>query len=303
MADDLAGGLGAAVQGERAWFAAHGWEVDVVDPHVPRRGRDLVDVVRAARRLRRAVGSDAAVHCHGLRAAEVALAAGVRPFVTVHGAGRVPSDPRGNHVLRRAGLALVPRIARVAIAAAPELTRYGWTFLPHASPRLASLEPLPFPAGDLPVFAWLGRLDHPKRPVEFVRQVAASGARGLVAGDGPLRAAVEDEITRTGADVELLGWVDDPRSVLARAWVAVLLSDYEAVPFALQEAMWVGRAVAATPLPGVRWLAGDGVSPGLARWFDRETARAAGVAAAARVRTLLSPGDPWPEVSRVLAGG
>ena len=273
---------------QASWFAAAGWDVEVADVGVPGRFLDAVDLWRAGRRLRTTARARGGVlHCHGLRTAAAALGAGLRPFVTVHGAGALDADPAGNHVLRRIGLLAVPRLAAGAITAAPELR--GWRFLPHASPRLAGLGRLPFPDGDTPVFAWVGRLARPKRPERFVPAVRAAGGRALVAADGEVDGA------------ENAGWLDDPTPVLARAWAVVLYSDYEAVPFALQEAMWAGRPVVASPLPGIRWLAGADVPDDPGRYADRAAAVAAGEAAARRVRTLLRPDDPWPAVAEAYA--
>lgn len=311
VVDELAGGLAAVAAEHAAWFRARGWDVSIAAPSggdvvvpVPRRGRDLRATVHAGRVLRRLLAPAPApiVHCHGLRSASVAFAAGVRPVVTLHGAGRVPSDPPGNHALRGLGLSVVPRLARAGFTAAPEWADgragSGWRFAPHASPRLGSLDVVAFPAGDRPVIAWIGRLDEPKDPVRFVRELAATGALGLVAGSGPLEARVRGEAARLAADVEFLGEVPDPSPVLARCWAVALYSAYEAVPFALQEAMWAGRAVVADPLPGIDWLAGPVLKRSLAEVSGRAIAMTAGREAARRARDVLEPDAPWPFVER-----
>lgn len=286
MADALEGGLAAVVSAQRRWFEAHGWDVEVLDPVAPSRFLDVRALWRAGRRLR-AHADGRVLHCHGMRTAAAALSARVRPFVTVHGAGALRSDPLGNHLLRRLGLLALPRLTADAFTAAPELR--GWRFLPHASPRLASLDRLPFPSGSTPVLAWIGRLGEPKRPSEFVAAVRRADAIGVVAADGEL----------PGMDNR--GWLDDPAPVLAEAWAVVLYSDYEAVPFALQEAMWCGRPVVASPLPGVRWLAGDDVATTVTPYLSCTAAAEAGERAARRVRTLLSPDDPWAAIAAAYA--
>src|SRR5688500_4057108 len=99
--------------GHARWFDARGWQVRVVAPEPPERpdGLDLepVDLPVSARaagamavaarrlaRIRRAFRPDV-VHCHGLRSFAATLASGARPFVTLHGAGPVASDPPGWH--------------------------------------------------------------------------------------------------------------------------------------------------------------------------------------------------------------
>ena len=300
LADNLDGGLGAAVDAHRGWFDSQGWSVDVESLGVAR-ARDVVGMARAVGRVRRLARAASVVHCHGLRSFAVARAAGARPFVTVHGAGRVPSDPPGNHAVRRLGLGVAARLSAAAITAVPEMDG-GWRFLPHASPRLASLDRLPFPEGDVPVIAWVGRLDEPKRPLDFVHEVAMLArdrpVEAIIAGHGPMAGLVRRQAMALEAPVRFAGWLDDPVPVLREAWAVVLYSEYEAVPFALQEAMWAGRAVTGSSLPGVRWLAGDDLPP-VAALLDRAVAMSAGEAAASRVRSLLRQDDPWPAVAEL----
>jgi glycosyltransferase involved in cell wall biosynthesis len=84
-----------------------------------------------------------------------------------------------------------------------------------------------------------------------------------------------------------------------------LFSGFEGVPFSVQEAMWVGRPVVLSPLPALRWFAGD-----QARWAvdadeaaqalvalcDHEVAAAEGRAAGRRARSLLTPDAPFPRL-------
>jgi glycosyltransferase involved in cell wall biosynthesis len=243
-----------------------------------------------------------------MRSFTAALATGRRPFVTLHGAGTVPSDPRGYRQVRQAVRMVIPHLARAAISAAPDVP--GWRFLPHASPRLASLGRLPFPpAGQIPTFAWVGRVDEGKPGDEFVEVLAALGRRravaGVVVGSGNGLARMEALAQRAGAPVQFVG-EQDPEPFLARSWALVLFSRHEAVSFVAQEAMWAGRAVVASPLPGLRWLIGtteplvedaNQATAVLEDLCDPIRARARGDAAAERVRGLLTPDDPWPAVA------
>jgi glycosyltransferase involved in cell wall biosynthesis len=79
------------------------------------------------------------------------------------------------------------------------------------------------------------------------------------------------------------------------------------VSFAVEEAMWAGRAVVSSPTPGITWLVGDaGVLVGnvteavaaLHRLCRPGMAAAEGERAAARIRTLLRPDDPWPLIAK-----
>jgi len=158
-----------------------GSSVDLEPVALPRTTRDIRGMVQAGRHIARVARRVAptAVHCHGMRAFTATLATARRPFVTLHGAGIVPSDPRGYRHLRQAVRIVIPRVARVAISAAPDVP--GWRFLPHASPRLASLGRLPFPpAGQTPTFAWVGRVDEGKPGDEFVEALKVEGVEAAV---------------------------------------------------------------------------------------------------------------------------
>jgi glycosyltransferase involved in cell wall biosynthesis len=109
------------------------------------------------------------------------------------------------------------------------------------------------------------------------------------------------------AAVELLGHRSDIPELMAEAWAVVLFSDHEGVPFSLEEAMWGGRAVVASPVPGIRWLVGDdrqlagnvaGAATAMRLLSTRETATAIGTSNAGRVRDLLTADDPWPDLER-----
>lgn len=328
--DSPDGGLGAVASRHRGWFQDAGWHVDVVGPEpgpdaqvvpsraigVPHTTRDAAGLVAAARALRGIVRRDLpdVVHCHGPRALVVARLAGIRrPFVTIHGTGAVESDPPGYHHVRVRAVALLPRFAQTAFTAAPELPS-PWRFLPHASPRLGSMRQSPVPTEGPPTFLWLARLDEGRSPGTFVRAIAEvarrRAVRGIVAGTGPDGRRFEQLAKDLEAPIDFVGHVD-PTELLEACWALVLFSAHEALNFAVQEAMWTGRPVVTTPLPGIRWLAGDtaryasGVGEAVAaldELCEAGTARARGQLAAARIRDVLDPDDPWPTVEAAYAG-
>ena len=82
----------------------------------------------------------------------------------------------------------------------------------------------------------------------------------LLAGDGPLRAAVAGEIKRRGIDgrVRLLGQVPAARRLVAVADLVVLSSRWEGLPVVVMEALAAGVPVVATAVGGVA----DLVRPG-----------------------------------------
>jgi len=162
------------------------------------------------------------------------------------------------------------------------------------SPRLAALERISVEAvAGEPLFLFVARLAPPKRPELFVEAMTSlrarvPAARGVVLGDGPGRADLEELIHVTGAPVCLVGQVEDMTDWYRRSWGVCLFSDFESLPFVVQEAMWAGRPVITSDLPGVEWFAGDTV-----RYVREPTAA---------VEALHELCDPAIRVSRGRAG-
>lgn len=328
VSDTLAGGMGALVRAHAEWFAAHAWDVVVAAPadgrppkaavrftEIPavRSARRTDQMMRAGRALRAVWrghrGGDAVVHVHGMRSFLLARLAGLpKPFVSVHGAHPSADDPKGYNSLRLGWFRLVPRLARGATTGEPRPER-GWQFTPFASPLLAGLDVLPLPSADsTPTFVWLGLLDHRKRPEVFVRALAHTpNARGVLAGDGPRAAEIAALIRQLDAPVEMVGHVD-PVPLLERAWALCLFATSEGTPLAVMEAMWSGRSVVGSNLPGIAHLVGDTgvvsddpavVAAAIAQLArDHALAASRGAAAAARIRTLVTPDTPWAQLEQ-----
>ncbi len=325
VAETLRGGLGSVVREQAEWFTERGWSVVLAAPleadarlstglrhhdvAIPTSARSLRLMALAIRRLRAIIRAESptVIHCHGLRSFAIArLASSMRPYVTLHGTGTVQSDPIGYRGVRRLALRVAPTFAQAAFNTGPERRR-GWTFMPHASPRLGSFSELPFPApGTEPVFLWAGRLSEPKLPSLFVEAVAAAAKvtplRGVLAGDGPLADEIRRLIQELDAPIEVVGHTDDVPGLLARSWAFVLFSRFEGLAFSVEEAMWAGRTVISSPLPSNRWLLGDtgliasdlpSAVDGILRLTDREAAVRMGAAAGRRIRDLIVPGAPW----------
>jgi glycosyltransferase involved in cell wall biosynthesis len=85
--------------------------------------------------------------------------------------------------------------------------------------------------------------------------------RVLVAGDGPERGRLEEEVRRLdlGGTVLLLGIRRDVPALLDALDVAVLSSDYEGSPLSVMEYMAAGKPVVSTRVGGVPDLVEDGV--------------------------------------------
>ncbi|MGL4743206.1 MAG: glycosyltransferase family 4 protein [Dermatophilaceae bacterium] len=81
----------------------------------------------------------------------------------------------------------------------------------------------------------------------------------VVAGDGPLRAALQSRIDATGLPVRLLGHRRDVPDLLAAADVVVSSAHWEGQPVGLQEALHAGAAVVATDVGGTAATVADAV--------------------------------------------
>lgn len=112
---------------------------------------------------------------------------------------------------------------------------------------------------------WVGRFGEEKDPLTFVAALDRLADRGrsftaVMAGDGPLRPAVERAIReRALADrVTLAGWVDDPADYYRRAGAFVLTSERDALPLTLVEAMATGLPSVVPAVGNVPDIARDG---------------------------------------------
>ena len=308
-----------------------GWQVEVGAPYhvspppdiaawpwdLPRTATDLAGMVRASRLLRRRLGSGppAVVHAHGMRTFAAARAGDARSDLRHAARGRDDSGRtyRPSTRPRSLGLRLAPRLAAGALVVAP-FDVPGWRFLPHASPSLRAMSAVPSPpTSSVPTFMWIGRLGAPKDPRLFVRALAEVArrhpVRGLMVGDGPDRADLEALIQRLDVDIKLTGHSTDVAGLMREAWAVALFSSREGITFALQEAMWAGRPVVATRLPGTAWLVADGSGfltddlasavAGLEALTDPAVVGEMGRRAGIAVRARITPDDPWPAVAEL----
>lgn len=240
------------------------------------------------------------VHCHGARAALAARLALALPgappgalVYTVHGAS-APVSPRARRVLAATERRLSARVAAyvaVSRAVAAGVIR-DWC-VPgdrvHLVPngvdpaRFAALPPRDEACRLLhldparPVVGMVARLAPEKAPDLFLQAARLlcrlqPGVQFLLAGDGPVREALERQARGLGIAeaVRFSGHVADPRVALAALDVFVLPSRAEGFGLALLEAMAAGRAVVATAVGGM-----------------------AEVIAHRRTGLLVAPGDPY----------
>ena len=118
------------------------------------------------------------------------------------------------------------------------------------------------PAGAL-VFGAHGRLVSEKAYEVFVKAAArrvaqGSDARFVIAGGGPLKGALEEEIAKAGLTdrFHLVGFVEDVPGFLNELDAFVLSSRFEGFPVALVEALAAGKPCIATSLGGVQEMVG-----------------------------------------------
>lgn len=134
----------------------------------------------------------------------------------------------------------------------------------------------------------------------------------LVAGDGPLKAQLNQQIDDAALPVKLLGRREDIGALLSQADVVVQTSYWEGQPLTLREAMQAGRAIVATDVGGSAYtLAGCGqlVEPQAGPLADAVVAiisdpkRCETLEAASRAAVAKIPGETQlrEQLDRVLA--
>ncbi|MEO6957628.1 MAG: glycosyltransferase family 4 protein, partial [Antricoccus sp.] len=235
----------------------------------------------AAQKLRLITAHTDVIHAHGLRAAMVAVAANagrsIPLVVTLHNIVDVH-----NPILRRTYALIegvIARRATVVLAASEDLAERarevgGRAVLTHhvAAPPMAepkrqraeqrrALEV----ATDRPLLLCVGRLHRQKGYQTLLEAAAIWQPRAdhpmtVIAGDGPLREMLTEQIRATGVDVQLLGRRTDVADLLQAADLVVLPSMWEARALVAQEAMRAGVPLVCTRTGGLPALVGDAAS-------------------------------------------
>jgi glycosyltransferase involved in cell wall biosynthesis len=142
----------------------------------------------------------------------------------------------------------------------------GISSAPHTRPRDLVRAGLGLAAGDRLVLS-VGSLTTQKAQdvmVEAFAEVASAvpGARLMIAGEGPLRAALERQIAGHGLEgrAVLLGDRSDTAELMVAADLFVLSSRREGLPMTLIEAMRAGCATVSTRIGGTGEVVADGVT-------------------------------------------
>ncbi|QYY32325.1 glycosyltransferase family 4 protein [Cupriavidus pinatubonensis] len=233
--------------------------------------------VRAVRTLRelntalRQVAPDI-IHAHSAKAGALGRVAGrmlgIPVIYTVHGFAFKPAAPWRQRLAARVGEWLLAPLTTRLICVADgerELARS----LPIAASRISVIRnglddvtARATPRDPLRRIAMVARFARPKRPDVLLDAFAQAGLTDcelVMAGDGPQLAAIRARAQALApARVGLPGSVHDVPGLLASAQVFVLVSDHEAFPLSVLEAMRAGLPVIASDLPGIREQLDDG---------------------------------------------
>jgi glycosyltransferase involved in cell wall biosynthesis len=127
------------------------------------------------------------------------------------------------------------------------------------------------------VVACFGRLE-PQKGQQFLIEAAVRLRRlvptilVLLVGEGPGRAALEDQIRKRGLEdhVRLTGWRRDVLPLMACAHVVAQPTLQEAFSQVMAEALWMGRALVITPVGGVADIIRNGENGVVVPFGDEE---------------------------------
>jgi glycosyltransferase involved in cell wall biosynthesis len=276
LASELpARGIAVSVCAPEASIAALGLDrLDVTVTAAPVGRASPRSVLRIRSALREAADGVDMVHAHGLRAAADAARFLRRlPLVTTwHNAAQGSAAQRmvfaalSRYVARRSveNLAASPDLEILARRRGAASARGVFIVAPvlAAATTDRAVARAALGVSGRPLVLAAGRLHTQKRfdvLVEAARAWAdsASSPAVVIAGDGPLRAALAAQIRATGAPVQLLGARSDLADLLAAADLVALPSEWEARSLVAQEALRAGVPLVTTPVGGLPDLVGD----------------------------------------------
>lgn len=238
-------------------------------------GRHLVYLVEACLlvRLMRDCGVSH-LHAHfGTNPATVALLArtlGGPPFsFTVHGPDefdRPEAESLRHKIAGAAFVVAVSSFGRSQLYRWAEECDWGKIQVVHCGLDATFLGAEPVPVPTDPRLVCVGRLAEQKGQLVLLQALARLANEGIafeavLAGDGPLRRAIENGIGRLGLSgkVRITGWLSgaDIRREIEAARGLVLPSFAEGLPVVLMEALALGRPVVSTFVAGIPELVHD----------------------------------------------
>ena len=253
------------------------WEVPIQELGVPvewigqKRGRlaRLLRLTRVLRRERPALVQSLHFYVNAY-AAVAARLAGVREIGALRSDcfSEVRMDGRllGQLNLRTPRFLAANSLAAIRNAASLGVSAARLHHLPNVIDTAAFQPVIPQPKPVLQILA-VGRLGEEKRFDRFLRALAQlrretdTPVKGVIVGDGPMRAPLERQAAELGLlpkGVEFRGATSGMASVYQATDVLVLTSDWEGTPNVLLEAMACGVPVIATRVGGVPDVVSDG---------------------------------------------
>jgi glycosyltransferase involved in cell wall biosynthesis len=112
---------------------------------------------------------------------------------------------------------------------------------------------------------WIGRLVEIKNPelvieISKFMKIKSSNVEFLIAGDGPLRTALEVQIRQLQLPIQILGWRDDVPTLLDEVDLVIQTSHNEGTPISLIQAQLAGIPVISTSVGSIPEIVTDGVT-------------------------------------------
>lgn len=213
------------------------------------------------------------LHAHDFKTLLVALIAGLLARVpvvaTYHGETRSTLAVRAYEILARVLGNFTRAVAAVSQRLERTLARWVLaapvSFVPNGLPPARAISGEERAAArahlsvDGLVLAVIGRLSEEKGVavlLEALRSLGEGAPTLLVAGDGPLREALEQ--SARGLRVRFLGYLPDPREAFAAADAVVIPSLTEGLPLVALEALMLQRPLVATAVGELPALLRDG---------------------------------------------
>jgi colanic acid/amylovoran biosynthesis glycosyltransferase len=220
--------------------------------------------------LRRWLQKSGASHVHahfGTNAATVAMLCkrlGGPPYsFTIHGPDEFDRPQRlalGEKVHDAAFVVVISSFGRSQLYRWTAFADWGKVHVVHCGLDPSYFETAGSAITDKPKLLCVGRLSEEKGQILAVRAAKLVKDRGVamelvLAGDGPLRAAIEKEIREQGVEdvVKVTGWVDNQRvrALLLESRALVVASFAEGLPVVIMESFAVGRPVISTYIAGI----------------------------------------------------
>lgn len=242
---------------------------EVLDLSSERRGRLAgARLILALRRLLISERVDV-LHVHGSRSLPLCAAAcaglsRTRLFFTWHDSGSVGvSGALSSRAMRWA----LRRCAGV-FGSSSDVCRRLREFCPRITPIVfvngVPVSEIASRRDDPPLIVWTGRIVPTKGPLEALHAAAAlrdarAQFRLVLAGDAPKRNQDFVDLVRRERDdlalasvVDMPGWVENPGSLYARAWIGLQTSHSEGLSMSVLEMMMAGLCVVATDVGDTR---------------------------------------------------